>query len=89
VCVFSQFSKAWFPLAYYVSMWGRIFNWGIISQQISIIIGKTQTPQLGVSPAFHMVSFLLNVLCACNTFPIFSLRVKIYEPLVHVYFNML
>jgi hypothetical protein len=37
----SQFSEAWLPLAYYVAMWGRKFNWGgFISKQLSLNIAK-------------------------------------------------
>jgi hypothetical protein len=71
---YSQFSEAWIPLAYHVVMWGRKFNWGgIISKQLSLRISQAQSPQPGAPPTFHMVSFLLDVLCAQNTFPGLSL----------------
>jgi hypothetical protein len=35
----SQFYEAWFPLAYYVAMWGRMFKWGaIIANKLNIKI---------------------------------------------------
>jgi hypothetical protein len=66
----SQFSKAQLPLAYYVVMWGRSFNWGgIISKQLSLNFAQAESPKHGDPTSFHMVSFLLDVLCAQNTFP--------------------
>jgi hypothetical protein len=67
---FSQFLEAWLPLAYHVAMWGKKFNWGgVISKQLSLKIIQAQSPKPGNPPEFHMVSFLLDVLCAHNTFP--------------------
>jgi hypothetical protein len=67
---YSQFSEAWLPLAYYVVMWGRKFNWGgVISKQLSLRISQAQSPKPGDPPCFHMVSFLLDVLCATKYLP--------------------
>jgi hypothetical protein len=42
----SKFSEAWIPLAYTISISGRIFYWGaIISKQLSTRVEEAQKPK--------------------------------------------
>jgi len=71
----SQFFDVWFPLAYHVAMWGKNFNWGgVITKHINMNITQAQYPKSGSPHELHMVSFLLDVLCAKNMFPRLSLN---------------
>ena len=70
----SKFSEAWMPLEYTVVISGSSFNWGeIISKQLSICVQQAQTPKEGETPAFHMASYMLNVIRARNFFSIMNL----------------
>jgi hypothetical protein len=86
----AKFSEAWMPLAYTVAISGSSFNWGeIISKQLSTSILQAQTPKEGEAPAFHMASYLLDVICARNVFTGMNLSWHVAELPVHVYFNIL
>jgi hypothetical protein len=76
----TKFSEAWMPLAYTVEISGSSFNWGaIISKQLSTNILQAQMPKDGETPTFHMVSYLLDVICARNIFAGMNLRWHIAE----------
>jgi hypothetical protein len=78
------------PLAYMVAISGRGFNWGaIISKQLSICIQQAQTLKEGETPSFYMDSYLLDVICARNSFSRMNLSWHASELLVHVYFGIL
>jgi hypothetical protein len=65
----TKFSEAWMPLAYIVAISDNNFNWGaIISKQLSTNILQAQTPKDGETLAFHMASYLLDVICTRNIF---------------------
>jgi hypothetical protein len=86
----SQFSEAWMPLAFTVAISGTGFNWGaIISKQLSTCIRQDQVLKEGDTPAFYMASYLLDVICARNTFSGMNLNWHSSELAVHVYFNIL
>jgi hypothetical protein len=87
---FSRFSEAWMPLAYTVAISGIGFNWGaIISKQLSTYIRKAQTPKEGETPSFYMLSYLLDVVCAKNSFVGMNLSWHTPDLPVHVYFSIL
>jgi hypothetical protein len=86
----SKFSEAWMPLAYIFSISGSSFNWGeIISKQLSTNVVHAQILKEGEAPAFHMASYLLDVICARNVFSGMNLSWHVVELPVHVYFNIL
>jgi hypothetical protein len=86
----AKFLEAWMPLAYTVAISRSSFNWGeIISKQLSTNILQAQTPKDGEVPAFHMASYLLDVICARNVFDDMNLSWHVVELPVHVYFNIL
>jgi hypothetical protein len=78
------------PLEYTVAISGSRFNWeAIISKQLSTSILQAQTPKDGEAPAFHMASYLLDVICARNFFVDMNLSWHVIEIPVHVYFSIL
>jgi hypothetical protein len=87
---FSRFLEAWMPLAFTVSISGMGFNWDfIISKQLSTCIRKAQVPKEGDTLAFYMTSYLLDIVCAMNTFSGMNLNWHSSELSIHVYFNIL
>jgi hypothetical protein len=77
------------PLAYTVTISRTSFNWGmIISKHISTCILQDQQPKEGETPAFYMVSYQLDVICARNVFTGMNLSWNTFEILVHVYFSI-
>jgi hypothetical protein len=72
-----------------VAISGSSFNWGvIISKQLSNNILQSQTLKDGETPAFHMASYLLDVIYARNIFGGMNLSWHVVELLVHVYFSI-
>jgi len=71
----ANFSEAWMPLEYTMTISKSRFNWGaIISKQLSTNILQAQTPKDGEASAFHMASYLLDVIYARNIFAGMNLR---------------
>jgi len=86
----SRFLEAWMPLAFIVAISGIGFNWGaIISNQLSTCIKHAQVPKERDTPTFYMASYLLDVICARNSFTKMNLNWHSLELTVHVYFNIL
>jgi hypothetical protein len=86
----SNFSEAWMPLTYTVVIFGSSLNWrSIIFKQLSTNIFQAQTPNDGETPSFHMLSYLLDVICARNIFAGMNLCWHVVELSVHVYFSII
>jgi hypothetical protein len=86
----AKFLEAWMPLAYIVSIYGSIFNWGgNISKKLNTSILQAQTLKEGEVYTFHMASYLIDVICAKNVFVDRNLSWHVAELPVHVYFNIL
>jgi hypothetical protein len=87
---FSNFSKAWIPLAYTVAIVRNSFNWGaIISKKLIIYVQQAQVPKEGKKPIFYMALYLLDVMCSRNVFSTMNLSWHVAELPVHVYFSVL
>jgi hypothetical protein len=72
-----------------MAIFGSSFNWGeIISKKLSTNILQAQSPKEGEAPAFHMASYLLDVIHARNFFAGMNLRWHITKIPVHFYFNI-
>ena len=52
-------------------------------------IKQAQAPKEGDTPTFYMASYLLDVICAGNTFAEMNLNWHPSELAVHVYYNIL
>jgi hypothetical protein len=86
----SRFLEAWMPLAFIVTISGIGFNWhAIISKQLSTCIRQAQVSKERDTPAFYMASYLLDVICARNTFAGMNLNWHSSKLTVHVYFSIL
>jgi hypothetical protein len=59
----------WVPMMYEITEGGKIFNWvTILSNSLAEAIGKAQLDAFSGTLEFYMSSYLLDVVCASNTF---------------------
>jgi hypothetical protein len=66
----THFRMEWFPMAYMVAQKGQAFNWvSILSFSIT---KRSQDPKGMKNPEFYMSSYLIDVVCATNSFPTFN-----------------
>jgi hypothetical protein len=64
-----HFKDDWIPMAHGVVTKGIVFNWGaILSQALKKDLEKAKGYSTSKGPSFHMASYLLDNVCAHNTF---------------------
>jgi hypothetical protein len=86
----SKFTLSLIPLIYYCANEGSMFNWVDILSIIlveSITVVKETKPEK--FPSFHMVSYLLDIMCIPHQYPKMGWAWKPVDSSIHIYYKVL
>jgi hypothetical protein len=81
-----HFKDAWVPFFYILITNGFVFNWAaILSHVMKSFIERDKKPIIEILPTFYMASYLLDIVCANNSFPGLNWNWNIAGSPIYVY----